>query len=71
MVPELELEEDSVEAVVADFMETDLSALGAFDVVFYLGVLYHMQHPLLDGGPQELPAAVAALSRPQKSNVTH
>ena len=36
-----------VEPVVADFMETDLSALGQFDVVFYLGVLYHMKHPLL------------------------
>ena len=36
-----------VEPVVADFMETDLSALGQFDVVFYFGVLYHMRHPLL------------------------
>lgn len=36
-----------VEPVVADFMETDLDALGTFDVVFFLGVLYHMRHPLL------------------------
>ena len=28
-------------------METDLDDLGAFDVVFYLGVLYHMQDPFL------------------------
>lgn len=36
-----------VESIVADFMDTDLEALGQFDVVFYLGVLYHMRHPLL------------------------
>lgn len=36
-----------VEPVVADFMDTDLGALGQFDVVLYLGVLYHMRHPLL------------------------
>jgi tRNA (mo5U34)-methyltransferase len=35
------------EAVVADFMTVDLERLGTFDVVFYLGVLYHMQNPLL------------------------
>ena len=35
-----------VEAIVADFMETDLEALGAWDVVLYLGVLYHMEDPL-------------------------
>jgi tRNA (mo5U34)-methyltransferase len=33
--------------VVADFMTTDLAALGPFDVVLYLGVLYHIEHPLL------------------------
>lgn len=38
--------ESSVETVVADFMKDDLSRLGRFDVVFYLGVLYHMQNPL-------------------------
>jgi tRNA (mo5U34)-methyltransferase len=36
-----------VETVVADFMEMDLAALGTFDVVLYLGVLYHQRHPLL------------------------
>lgn len=36
-----------VEPVVGDFMELDLNALGTFDVVLYLGVLYHMCHPLL------------------------
>jgi len=35
-----------VEPVVADFMRTDLAALGRFDVVLYLGVLYHMPEPL-------------------------
>lgn len=36
-----------VESIAADFMDTDLDALGRFDVVLYLGVLYHMRHPLL------------------------
>jgi tRNA (mo5U34)-methyltransferase len=36
----------SVEAVVGDFMTMDLSSLGRFDVVFFLGVLYHMQGSL-------------------------
>jgi tRNA (mo5U34)-methyltransferase len=36
-----------VEAVVGDFMSMEVAPLGAFDVVFYLGVLYHMRHPLL------------------------
>ncbi|MDP2709973.1 MAG: methyltransferase domain-containing protein [Solirubrobacteraceae bacterium] len=36
-----------VEVVVADFMDCDLASLGTFDVVLYLGVLYHMRHPLL------------------------
>jgi tRNA (mo5U34)-methyltransferase len=35
-----------VEPVVADFATTDLAAIGAFDVVLYLGVLYHMKEPL-------------------------
>jgi tRNA (mo5U34)-methyltransferase len=34
-----------VEAVVDDFMTLDLERLGTFDVVFYLGVLYHMKEP--------------------------
>ncbi len=36
----------SVEPLVADFTTVDLEALGPFDVVFYLGVLYHMKEPL-------------------------
>jgi len=35
-----------VEAVHSDFMTMDTSALGTFEVVLYLGVLYHEQHPL-------------------------
>jgi tRNA (mo5U34)-methyltransferase len=37
----------SVEVVVDDFMTTDLECLGTFDIVLYLGVLYHQRHPLL------------------------
>jgi tRNA (mo5U34)-methyltransferase len=36
----------SVEPVVGDFMKIDLTDLGTFDVVLYLGVLYHMKEPL-------------------------
>ena len=32
-----------VEAVEADFMTMDLSSLGTFDVVFFLGVIYHLR----------------------------
>ena len=35
-----------MEPVVADFQTVDLDALGRFDVVLYLGVLYHMKEPL-------------------------
>ena len=35
-----------VEPVVADFMTADLESLGTFDVVFYLGVVYHIKEPL-------------------------
>ncbi len=35
-----------VESVVADFQKVDLEGLGHFDVVLYLGVLYHMKEPL-------------------------
>ena len=35
-----------VEPVVGDFMTMDVSGLGRFDVVLYLGVLYHMENPL-------------------------
>ena len=35
-----------VEPVLADFTTADLGALGSFDIVLYLGVLYHMKEPL-------------------------
>ena len=35
-----------VEVVVADLMTADLEALGTFDIVLYLGGLYHMEEPL-------------------------
>jgi tRNA (mo5U34)-methyltransferase len=35
----------NVESVVADFLEVDLDALGTFDVVLFLGVLYHLTDP--------------------------
>jgi tRNA (mo5U34)-methyltransferase len=35
-----------VEDIAADFTTMNLSDLGLFDVVFYLGVLYHMEEPL-------------------------
>src|SRR5512135_1491707 len=41
-----ELLGSKVEPVVGDLMTMDLSDLGQFDVVLYLGVLYHMEEPL-------------------------
>ena len=38
--------ESRVEPVVADFATTDIDGLGTFDIVLYLGVLYHMMEPL-------------------------
>jgi tRNA (mo5U34)-methyltransferase len=35
-----------VEPVVGDFTSLDLAKLGTFDIVLYLGVLYHMKEPL-------------------------
>lgn len=35
-----------VESVVADIATVDTDALGTFDVVLFLGVLYHLQDPL-------------------------
>jgi tRNA (mo5U34)-methyltransferase len=35
-----------VEPVVGDFMVMDLSTLGQFDVVLFLGILYHLEDPL-------------------------
>lgn len=37
----------NVQSVVGDFMTMDLSRLGTFDVVLFLGVLYHVKEPLL------------------------
>jgi tRNA (mo5U34)-methyltransferase len=37
--------QSNVETHVADFMTADLGALGRFDVVLYLGVLYHITEP--------------------------
>ena len=37
----------SVETIVADFMEVDLKTVGQFDIVLFLGVLYHLQNPFL------------------------
>ena len=37
----------SVEYVVADFMTNDLAGLGEFDVVLFLGVLYHLREPVI------------------------
>ncbi|HEV3231101.1 MAG TPA: DUF1698 domain-containing protein [Candidatus Dormibacteraeota bacterium] len=39
--------ESHVEPVVGDFMTMDLAPLGRFDVVFFLGVLYHLKDPFL------------------------
>jgi tRNA (mo5U34)-methyltransferase len=36
-----------VEDVECDVLELDPAQIGAFDVVLFLGVLYHMRHPLL------------------------
>jgi len=36
----------AVEPVVADFMEVDPDEVGRFDVVLFLGVLYHLRDPL-------------------------
>ena len=38
--------ESKVEPRVADFATADLAEIGSFDVVMYLGVLYHMKEPL-------------------------
>ncbi|MEI7860192.1 MAG: DUF1698 domain-containing protein [Acidimicrobiales bacterium] len=41
-----EILNSSVTPHEADFATTDLESVGKFDVVFYLGVLYHMKEPL-------------------------
>lgn len=35
-----------VEPIVGDFMTMDLAGLGRFDIVFFLGILYHLEEPL-------------------------
>jgi tRNA (mo5U34)-methyltransferase len=37
----------SIEIVSDDIMTADLAALGTFDIVLFLGVLYHLMNPLL------------------------
>jgi len=49
-----------VEELVADFMTMDISDLGRFDVVFFRGVLYHLQDPL--GGLKRLRAVTGELA---------
>ena len=39
--------ESKVDYRVLDFYELPAAGLGKFDVVFFLGVLYHLRHPLL------------------------
>lgn len=34
------------EAMVGDFMTTEPGVIGRFDIVFFLGVLYHLENPL-------------------------
>jgi tRNA (mo5U34)-methyltransferase len=36
----------SVQAITLDFMDCDLDDIGTWDVVLYLGVLYHMENPI-------------------------
>jgi tRNA (mo5U34)-methyltransferase len=38
--------ESNVEPIVGDFMTMDLTGLGRFDVVLFLGILYHLEEPL-------------------------
>jgi tRNA (mo5U34)-methyltransferase len=39
------IRQSAVEQVVADFMSVDLVDVGQFDVIFFLGVLYHLEEP--------------------------
>ena len=41
-----QLLDSKVESVVSDFMTMDLSTIGTFDVVLFLGVLYHLKDPI-------------------------
>lgn len=49
-----ELRGSGVEELVADFMTVPLEQVGTWDVVLFLGVLYHLQNPL--GGLRRLAA---------------
>ena len=40
------LRSSHAQVVVDDFMTTDLDALGTFDIVLFLGVIYHLEEPL-------------------------
>lgn len=40
-----EILQSRVESIVHDFMTVDLTRLGSFNVVLFLGVLYHLQSP--------------------------
>src|SRR5262249_52459181 len=40
------LRSSHAEVVVDDFMTMDLSTLGTFDIVLFLGVIYHLEEPL-------------------------
>ena len=40
------LRDSHADVVVDDFMTMDLAPLGAFDVVLFLGVIYHLEEPL-------------------------
>lgn len=41
-----ELLDSKVEFVEADFLAIDLTCLGTFDIILFLGVMYHLRHPL-------------------------
>ncbi len=41
-----ELLKSKVEFVPGDFLDMDLASLGPFDLVLFLGVMYHLRHPL-------------------------
>ena len=41
-----QLRRSTVKPLVADFTSVDVAALGQFDVVLFLGVLYHLEDPL-------------------------
>jgi tRNA (mo5U34)-methyltransferase len=52
--------DSGVEAIVADFATADLAGFGQWDVVLFLGVLYHLRDPL--GALQRLRAVTRKLA---------